>query len=401
MKILPFEFQTKLKNHFKQKEKTWKWFSDKNNSETAIENFKTELLKNTYRIDVESEPELYEIVNVAKEKLGIVLPITLYQSQFVDYYNATIVLFENEAHMVISGNLIKLLNDEEKLALFAHELTHVYFYLIENSDYEICNRIINSIANDIDSSNIYKETARLNQLFVELYCDLGSLYVCNNLQVVISTLVKIHTGLEKVSAESYLKQANEILEKNKQGSEGVTHPEIYLRARVLQMYDNDFNIDNHQVNKLIIGKYDLYNLNIFNKDEVAIMTKKMIDIVLKNKWTQSDYSMVLYKQYFGEFNVDDNSIIDKEMLVFIENCKESLKNYFAYVLLDFALSDIELLDPFLGLIFDVGEQLEIKDELEEVVKKELKISNKKLKEDSLKWMKAMNEIMVSDKENSF
>ncbi len=189
--IKPFPFQTKLRNYFKEQSKTWNWFLDKNVKKEQIENFKTDLLKNAYRIDQETEPELYATLELAKTKLGIIIPVTIYQSQNVDSNNGTIVIFENEAHLILSGTVLKLLTKEEQLAFFAHEMAHILLYSYDQGDYEVTNRIINAIANDGNSELYYSETSRLFLLFTELFCDIGSLRVCESLETTINMLVKI------------------------------------------------------------------------------------------------------------------------------------------------------------------------------------------------------------------
>ena len=78
-------------------------------------------------------------------------------------------------------------------------------------DLEVADRIITAIANNHNSEASYYETARLFKLYTEIFCDRGAYKVIEKIAPVITSLVKASTGLDKVNAESYLKQADEIV----------------------------------------------------------------------------------------------------------------------------------------------------------------------------------------------
>jgi hypothetical protein len=290
--------------------------------------------------------------------------------------NAGVVFFENEAHIILSGTILKLLNDDELLVLFGHELAHILLFSVENGDFEITNRIINTIATDGNSELFYYETARLYQLYTELFCDLGALKVSGSLDTTIQTLVKLNTGLEKVSAESYLKQANEILERIKEGSEGETHPENFIRAKSLQIFETDEANFYTKVAEIISGKTDLHQLNLFSKKAVFDITKDLISIFLKPNWTRSDYSTALYKQYFSNLDLNSKAFIDDDFKLKIDNSKKNLKDYYTYIMLDFALCDPDLKEGFIGHILDISEQLGLEENLKVILKKELNLTEK-------------------------
>ena len=57
-------------------------------------------------------------------------------------------------------------------------------------------------------------------------------------------LVKISTELEEVSAESYIRQAEEIFSKGPTKAAELTHPEPFIRARAVKLYaDEDARAD--------------------------------------------------------------------------------------------------------------------------------------------------------------
>jgi hypothetical protein len=81
LNLMPYH--QKVKDHFKQQPKTWDYFSVAKNKEEQLQQFKTDLLKNTYKFDSLTDQFIYDKVNFAKEKLELQnLPVTVYQAQY-------------------------------------------------------------------------------------------------------------------------------------------------------------------------------------------------------------------------------------------------------------------------------------------------------------------------------
>jgi predicted SprT family Zn-dependent metalloprotease len=399
--LKPFDFHYKLRDHFKKQEKTWKWFSEVKVKEEQTEQFKNELLKNTYRLDPGAEASIYSLLEKAKNKLGIIIPVTIYQSQYSQDTNAGIIFIQNEAHLVLSGPILKSLKEEELLALISHELSHVLLYTIENGDFEVTSRIINAIGNDHRSDSAFNETARLFSLFTELYCDIGAFKVCESAEIVISTLVKVETGLEKISAANYIKQADEVLAKLEKGSSGESHPESFIRAKSIDLYSRKEQEAYKEISDIILGKLNLFHLNIFTKEEVQETTRDLIHLIMKPKWMQSEHHKAHYQQYFQEFKTNSSAMISPEFKEKITSGSSSMKDYYSYVMLDFALCDQEISEPASGHVLDLAEQLEISDALTKILKKELNFSDKKFNEFAKNAASALNAILESEQEKTY
>ena len=102
---------------------------------------------------------------------------------------------------------------------------------------EVADRIITAIANNYNSEASYFETARLFRLYTEIFCDRGAYTVLGKTEPVITSLVKASTGLDKVNAESYVKQADEIFSaESATKAATVTHPENFIRAKAIQLW---------------------------------------------------------------------------------------------------------------------------------------------------------------------
>jgi hypothetical protein len=366
-----------------------------------LEEFKSNLLKNTYRLDKENNPEIYEKVEMAKDKLGLDIEIIVYQAQNTVDINAGISYLPGEAHIVLTGQIMKLLTSEELLSVIAHELGHVRLFSLQNSEFEVTDRIITSIANDYRSEDVYIETARLFRLYMELYCDRCSLLVTGSLETVLSGLIKISTGLDKVSVESYLKQSDEIFNMEKVKSEYDTHPENYIRVKSLKLWESAPESAETQIKEIIEGQIQLSGLDIFKQFKLKDLTLRLIKLFLKAKWTRTTAVQSLAKQYDSNFSFDDAIFINDELIAEVNSMSTSVKEYLAYVFLDFALVDPTLEDVPMGLAFQLAEDLSLKDFFNEIVKKELKLGERKLAELQKKSAKAFSEINESSHEHIY
>jgi hypothetical protein len=401
MNLQPLQYHIKLRDKLKEQKKTWDWFSSVKVKDEQLQEFKTNLLKNTYRLDKETHVELYDKVQRAKDKLGLTIDVTIYQAQNSTDINAGISYLPGEAHIVLSGEIMKLLTDDELLSVIAHELAHVRLFSIENAEFEIADRIITSIANDYRSEDVYIETARLFRLYMELYCDRGSLLVTENIDAVLSSLIKINTGLSKVSVESYLKQAAEIFEAEKVKSEYQTHPENYIRVSALKLWYTDQENAETQISEMIEGAIQLNGLDIFKQHNIYELTFTCIQLFLKPKWTRTTAMLSLAKQYKNDFKTDDAIVINDILVNSIHALSPSIKEYLSYILLDFALVDPALEDVPMGLAFQMAEDLMLKEAYNEIVKKELKFGERKLSELQKKSAKALSEIKESKQEHLY
>lgn len=377
--LTALSYHLKVRDYFKQQSKTWTFFREAKNKEEQLKEFKTQLLKSSYKYNAETDSLIYDKVNFAKQQLGLDhLPVTVYQAEFSDERNASIIYVDNEAHIVFSGAITKLLNDEELLAIIAHELTHVKLFQLFDGELEIANRIINAIANNYNSDPAYFETARLFKLYTEIFCDRGSYTVVQNRAPIITALVKIATGVESVNADSFLKQADEIFQLNDlTKADTFSHPENFIRAKALQLWHEQKEGAEVAISRIIEGQTDLDKLDIFKQVELANFTRKFLQLFLKPKWFQSSTIIALARQYFADFSLDENAVLNESILAITDTKNISIKEYLSYVLFDFSSADGSLEEIPRGWAFQFSEDLQLRDEFESIVKKELKMSDKK------------------------
>lgn len=396
-------YHQKVKDHFKGQPKTWDYFAQSKNKEEQLAQFKTELLKNTYKFDPATENFIYDKIAIAKEKLDLQnFPVTVYQAQYTDELNASIVYLNNEAHIVFSGPITKLLDEEELLAVLAHELTHIKLYSMLDGELEVADRIITAIANNYNSEASYFETARLFRLYTEIFCDRGAFTVVEKTAPVITSLVKASTGLEKVNAESYLKQADEIFSAESDiKTAGISHPENFIRAKAIQLWHEKKEASDEEIIKMIEGISDLDKLDIFRQKELAQLTKEFLQLFLKPKWFQSTMVISQAKQYFADFAWDEKALLTEKMIDTLGRSHPSVKDYLSYILLDFALVDTTLEEIPSGWAFQFAEDVQLKETYDGIIKKEMKFSDKKLQQHKEKMLAAYHEVKENEGEQIY
>ena len=76
------DYHLRTTNYFKKQNSVWQFFANHIQKEEQLKEFKTDLLKNSYKFDeTTDEMGLYKKVNLAKEKLNLTLSVTLYQDR--------------------------------------------------------------------------------------------------------------------------------------------------------------------------------------------------------------------------------------------------------------------------------------------------------------------------------
>ncbi|MBP7554732.1 MAG: M48 family metalloprotease [Chitinophagaceae bacterium] len=401
--LTPLPYHRQVRDYFRQQTKTWDYFALAKNKEEQLNEFKTELLKNTYKFDPVADQGIYSKIDLAKNKLGLTeLPVTVYQAQYTEELNAAIVYINREAHIVFSGPVITLLTEEELLAVLAHELTHIKLYSLLDGELEIADRIITAIANNHSSEAAYYETARLFRLYTEIFCDRGALLVTGNHEPVITSLVKMSTGLQQVQAEAYLRQADEIFAADaKTRSAGISHPENFIRAKAVQLSHNQAAEVEKTVSNMVEHTIELDRLDIFQQQEMAILTRRFLQLFLKPRWIQSPLVISLARQYFADFAWDETAVLDAAFIEKLNDFHSSIKDYLAYVLFDFVIVDPSLDQVPAGWAFQFAEDAQLKEQLDAIVRKEGKLSDKKLQQHKQKSLAAYYAVKENEGEQIY
>jgi hypothetical protein len=372
--LVAFDYHIKVRDYFKSRKKTWDWFAKQENKEEQNKKFKAEILKNTYRLEKTDYEKLYKACEDICKVLNSDATVILYQENNSVQLNAQIIILENEAHIALSGNVLTLLTDEEFKALMAHELSHYLFTKMDNGDFEITQRIILALANDSRSEDVIIETARLFQLYLELFCDAGALKACGDYKPVIQALVKMHTGISAVNAESYLKQAKEILESDTSSSKNFSHPEAYIRSVATAMRHEGDKEYKKTISNLIEGNIDLNKLDIFRQQKLHNFTYDLLQLVVKPSFMGSSAITNLCQQYYKDFHKKEETKTIEEIIEAMKDMAPTTINFIAYLFLDIAKVDTDMEGIPMGHTLEISELLGMKTEYEKIIRKEMNLT---------------------------
>jgi predicted SprT family Zn-dependent metalloprotease len=362
----PLPYHAELRDYLKVAERElWNWFSSAQSQADYAEKLRLELLKTTYRLDPETHAELHQSVAEAKARLNLDIPVTLYQAQNNPHLNATIFYNPGQAHIVFSGPIFTLLNPDELKSVIGHELAHYHLWHRDAGEFHITDRLISAVAADPRSASAHEQTARKYQLYTEIFADRGSLLVCQDPNPVIASLVKIQTGLAQVSAQSYLKQADEIFANDKVSTEGISHPEAFIRARALSLWQSQSEDAADQIAEMIEGSSSLEDLDLIAQKRLVTTTEKLLQRLLRPKWFQTPATLGHARLFFPNFQPNGEVSLPK--------INDKLREYFSYILLDFAKADPELDELPLAAALELSRELEFDAQFEKLAAKELKM----------------------------
>lgn len=340
------------------------------------ESVRTDLLKSTYRLDGAAHTELLARAQSVCERLGVRVPLTLYQASGATQMNASIIHLPGEAHIVFSGPLLKTLSAAEVDAVLGHELAHRRLWDLDGGDFLTADRLLLAAANDGRCAPAHQQTARRFRLYTEILADRGALVGSGDLRTAVAALVKIETGLTEVSAEGYLRQADEIFAKDDGISQGLDHPESYIRARALRLWaEKDPSLE-AWLTRAIEGTPSIDELDLLGQRRFRALTRRLIEQLLRPTWFRTERAMAHARAFFPDFapavSVDDALATD------LSTSDGETQEYLAYLLLDFAAVDPELEEFSLAASLAWSDRLGVAAAFEKIAAKELDLGKRQL-----------------------
>lgn len=356
--LKPLPYHRAMRDYLEREEAgLWRWFSSNRVRAEAADAVRLDLLKTTYRVDRETQPALYALADQVVEKLAFDVPVTIYQSQAGSDLNASLAYIPGEAHLVLSGPVATTLAAPELEAVFGHELSHLLLWEGWNGDYMVADQLLGAMSMDAHADTAHIESVRLFRLYTEVFCDRGALLVAGETTPVVSALVKMHTGISEVNAESYLRQAEEIFNRGPVKAQELTHPEVFIRARAIDRWSaNDEGADSVIVD-MIEGTPALDALDLLGRTRVTDNTRVLIGRLLSAESFRTEATLAHARLYFDDFDPEEGTSAPAPAEPF-DSGDDGLKDYYCFVLLDFVSADRDLeelpLAAAMALAHEVG-----------------------------------------------
>lgn len=356
----------------------WEWFASRRLSPKYAEDVRFDLLKSTYRIERDSARSLYEAADEVAAKLGVSAALTMYQAQNPAGLNASLAYVPGEVHLVLHGPIAAQLTAAEVRALLGHELGHYQLLDGWGGEMLVASEVLGALVNDPHSHPAQVASWRLFRLYTEIFCDRVALAVTRDLAAIVSTLVKVETGVQEISPEAYLRQADEIFAREQVLTDGVSHPETFIRARAARLWHEGRAEADGLIARMIEGEPALDQVDLLEQERIQTATRRVLDALLCHKWFQTDVVVAQARLYFEEYVPPAEPLEDTELPRVARVQPDSLRDYFCYLLLDFVTADRELDEPPLAAALVLAERMAIKPRLMELVRQELKLRKNQL-----------------------
>jgi Zn-dependent protease with chaperone function len=359
-----------------QEPELWRWFASTQKRLEQADAVRLDLLKSTYRLEPQTQPTLYNLANAVRGGIGLTCSITLYQAQTGNALNASLAYLPGEAHVILAGPLADVLVEEELRAVLAHELAHFLLYEKGQGEYLIASDLLRALSADPAAGSAASESARLFGLWTEIYADHWAYHICQDVTVAVAALIKTTTGISSVSAESYLKQADEVFAKASPATEGISHPEPYVRARALRLWGEQGDAAHAEVERMIEGGLNVNRLDLLGQARAADLTRLFLQSLLSPRWYQTEMALAHAKRFFADFVIQPEVKNEAPLRSELDRGDSSLRDYFCYLMLDFVTVDRDLGDVALSASILQARRLGIDKRFAELVQKELAIGKK-------------------------
>lgn len=376
MRALPYH--DALAGYFKMEEpEAWAWFDSAQAQAEHAESLRLELLKQTYRIEPDTHAALFAALDEVKAKLGLEIPVTVYQSHHSQQLNAALCFLPGEAHIVFQGGVLQLLDPAELRGVLGHELAHYRLWTEPDGRYHVADRLTHAMAADPRAEPSHGESARLMRLYTEIYADRGALQVTGDPAPVVSGLVKMHTGLPQIDAASYVRQAEEVFARSKKiRTDELSHPEAFIRARAVMLWSKRMPEIEQEITRMIEGETSLDNLDLVGQSRMTALTLRWLHLFLRPGWFRTDPVRGHVKLFFPDFDFAPDGHEDEPLLASLREVDASVRDYFCFLLLDFASVDPELEHEPLREAFALASVLGWDERLESLAVKELKLKKR-------------------------
>ena len=368
MVLAPTGFHRRLRDALQAQEPgLFRWYSSDAYEIERVDRLRLELLRTSYRLSPESHERPHRLAREAAQKIGVEVPIVLYQLNQGEHANAGLCFAKGEAHVVLFGPLLSSLDDAELTALLGHELAHHRLFTVEDGTFRVAAELIEASAAHAGSGAAFIEAALRNRRWTEIFADRGAALAAGGIEPGIACLVKVGTGLAQVSAKDYLAQAREVVARlaERETEKGDTHPENAVRAIALELWQAKGEAADDEIATMVEGVITLETLDIVQQIDLSDRTRKLLDRVLAPAWMRTEATLARARRFFPDYEWSLPHAVEPAP-------PGALDEYFAYVLLDFAVVDSSLGEVALAQSLTTAAELGLRDAIVALARKELK-----------------------------
>ncbi|WP_317203610.1 M48 family metalloprotease [Janthinobacterium sp.] len=352
----------------------WAWAASARARGEYAEQVRADLLKESYRLDADAHAEVHRCAAAAAARLGLDVPVTLYQ-RGEGAMNAALYFLPGEAHVVFTGAILERLRGAELEAVLGHELAHYLLWQLDDGAYHAADRILAAAAQDPRADASQLQTARLYRLYTEVFADRGGAVACGALLPAVCALVKTQTGMGEVSGAHYLKQADEICAPANLCSGGVSHPEIFIRARALRLWCEADAAAEDWLVAAMQGPLALDQLDWLGQERLSALTRRIIMHLLHAPYLRSPALLAHARRFFPD--IQPAARPDARLAADLRGAP-GVHAYAAYLLADFAAADRDLGDVALAAALELALALGLSDTFEPIALKELALTKRQL-----------------------
>jgi len=378
--LVPFDYHDRVTSHLKSEERhAWEWSA----SEAQIKEFgeiRDAMLRDTYRLEPAGHPAVFEACKTAMSRLGIEAPVTLYQAND-GTMNASLVFTPGEVHLVFFGPILEKLNEAELLALMGHELSHYLLWSMKDGEHYRASRVFDHAIAYPDAKPAHRETARLLSLYTELFADRGAAIAAGGYEPSVAVLVKVMTGLSAVDPEAYLRQAQEV-EARGGKSQGVSHPEAYVRARALQLWWSDDEALSEWLDRQMHGPISIEALDLLRQSQLTAITRSFLARFLADMDAPSEEVTTQLRSFFPDFDKEEETPLNL-VEIGAERIDDATRDYFIALMFDLAMADVDAIDTSMLNAAKIAAEIGATEQLTAALRRDLK------------WTKARSDKLVA------
>jgi hypothetical protein len=284
-------------------------------------------------------------------------------------------------HLGINGPVLSLLSPLELTAMLGHELAHYLLFNGWAGELLVARQIVAALAADDAAQPCHAETERLLSLHAEVWADRIGYLVARSLPAAVAMLVKLATGVAEVDPESYLRQAEEIFAKESATARELTHPESFIRARALSLWSSQGAAAEAEIQRMLQGPLVLEKLCLLGQCRTQALVRQLLDAMLASAFLRSEPMVGHARLFFADYEAPASGATGEaeglaaQVAAIVD---QPLRDFLAYVLLDFVVADPALEDVPLAAALGIAERLGLGERFAEIARRELKLTKKQL-----------------------